>query len=207
LVQHLAHIDRIPLVRGESTAVEEVDAMLEHGITHEEIAALFVARNMAYWDMTNSLSLGSQIYHQAAAAGIAGFREYTEAEKQILHDSGREKETITEMATQAQQMIPILNGLYRPAVDGADLFFIDSGAVQLNPKFAGNVAEISMDKLSWQGSSRINEVVRLDIEIRDRAIFRNILQAYDQGKSPFVDYGGSHVVCLEPALRAYAEAA
>jgi hypothetical protein len=207
LVQHLANRDRVPLVRGESLIAEEIATMLAHGVTHEEAAALLVARNMANWDMTNSLDLGSQIHYQAAVAGVTGFHKYSEAEKRSLLEVGRGEEAVTEMATQTQQLIPVLNELYASALEGNDLFLVSDGAIRLNPQFANNVTEISMGSLSWNGSNRINEIAKLDIEVRDRAIFRNILREYDQGRSPFVDYGGSHIVCLELALRAYVEAA
>lgn len=43
------------------------------------------------------------------------------------------------------------------------------------------------------------------MEVRDRFIFTRIIEQYEQGKRPFVAYGGSHIVTIEPALRAYLE--
>lgn len=77
------------------------------------------------------------------------------------------------------------------------------GKVAINPEFADDISEITMDKLNWSGEHRLNEVAKLSMEMRDRVIFNHILEAYNSGKSPFVVYGGSHVVTLEPALKAY----
>lgn len=100
----------------------------------------------------------------------------------------------------------MLNGLYRPILENKDLLVVsDDGRVIVSPEFTGSIGEITMDRLNWFGDHRINEVARLSMEMRGRVIFHRILEAYNIGKSPFVVYGGSHVVTLKPALRKYVE--
>lgn len=96
-----------------------------------------------------------------------------------------------------------MNGLYKPVLGGKDLFIMAKGAVSINPEFVGNVADITMNKLSWVGENRINKIAKLSMEMRDRVIFHRIIEAYKSGKSPFVVYGGSHVATLTSALRAF----
>ena len=205
LVQHLATKEQIPAVSGEPDNDEVLEYMKQLGVAQEEILALSVAQGLeSFVDSDESEFLAGYINYRAAVLGIEGFHEYTEEEKLDIKNSGRRLDELkTELNSKVQKLLPMLNGLYKPVLDGKDLFIMSKGAVSINPEFVGDVADITMNKLSWSGENRINEVAKLSIEMRDRVIYHRIIEAYKSGKSPFVVYGGSHVVTLTPALRVY----
>ncbi len=205
LIQFLAKQESVPSETGEPTKQEVSRIMAELGVSSEELAALYVGRALASLkNPEDPNALAGHIYYEAAVAGVEGFHEYSEAEKNTIVENDKLDEAMTDINSKVQELLPKLNEMYRPALDGEDLFVVNDGKVVLNPVFAdSDITAIAMDKLGWDGTSRLNEVARLNLELRDRAIFHNIISTYNQGKNPFVVYGGSHVVCLEPALKAY----
>jgi hypothetical protein len=58
---------------------------------------------------------------------------------------------------------------------------------------------------SWDPRSegRLAEIHTMTTEARDYHIFTTITNAIQQGKKPFVVYGGSHVMSLEPVMESY----
>ena len=210
LVQHLAAKEHIPTVSGEPTEEEEEETtsiMERLGVNREELLALYVARGLES-QLANGETdfLSGYINYQAARLGIEGFHNYSETEKQEIVASGRLGELKAELNQKVSELLPKLNELYRPNLDSKDLLVAaEDGSIGVNPEFADNIAEITMDRLNWSGEHRLNEVAKLSMEMRDRVIFHRVLEAYNSGKSPFVVYGGSHIVTLKPALQAYSE--
>lgn len=204
LVQYLAARERIPTISGEPTEAEAVDVMERLGVSREELLALYVARGLeAQTSRGEADFLAGYINYHAATLGIEGFHDFSEAEKQAIVEGGQLDELRSELNRKTAQILPTLNELYKPILDDEDLLVVVDGNATINPEFASNVAEITMDKLGWSGEYRLNEVAKLSMEMRDRVIFRRILEAYNSDKNPFVVYGGSHVVTLEPALKTY----
>ena len=207
LVQLLAAKENIPAVSGEPTEAETTAIMEQLGVNQEELLALYVARGLES-QLTNGETdfLAGYINYQAARLGIEGFHNYSESEKQEILVSGTLDELKVELNQKVGELLPSLNELYRPNLDSKDLLVVaEDGSIGVNPEFAGNIAEITMDNLNWSGEHRLNEVAKLSMEMRDRVIFHRILEAHNSGKSPFIVYGGSHIVTLKPALKAYAE--
>jgi len=207
LVQHLAAKDHIPTVSGEPTEAETTAIMEQLGVNQEELLALYVARGLESQIANGEADfLAGYINFQAARLGMEGFHNYSESEKQEILASGKLDELKTELNQKVSQLLPTLNELYRPNLDNKDLLVVaEDGSIGVNPEFAGSIAEITMDRLNWSGEHRLNEVAKLSMEMRDRVIFHRIQEAYNSGKSPFVVYGGSHIVTLKPALQAYSE--
>lgn len=206
LIQHLASKEQISTVSGEPTETEKLVIMEQLGVSKEEVLALSVAQGLeSFVDSEESDFLAGYINYRAAVLGVEGFHEYTEEEKLAIKDSGRLEELKIELNSKVGKLLPIMNDLYKPVLDGEDLFMMIEGVVSINPKFSGDVADITMNKLSWAGDHRINEVAKLSMEMRDRVIFHRIAEAYGSGKSPFVVYGGSHVVTLTPVIRSFVE--
>jgi len=207
LVQHLAAKDHIPTVSGEPTEAETTAIMEQLGVNQEELLALYVARGLESQIANGEADfLAGYINFQAARLGMEGFHNYSESEKQEILASGKLDELKAELNQKVSELLPKLNELYRPNLDSKDLLVAaEDGSIGVNPEFADNIAEITMDRLNWSGEHRLNEVAKLSMEMRDRVILHRVLEAYDSGKSPFVVYGGSHIVTLKPALQAYSE--
>jgi len=207
LVQHLAAKEHIPTVSGEPTEAETTAIMERLGVNQKELLALYVARGLES-QLTNGEAdfLAGYIYSQAARLDMEGFHNYSESEKQEILASGKLDELKAELNQKVSELLPTLNELYRPNLDSKDLLVAaEDGSIGVNPEFADNIAEITMDRLNWSGEHRLNEVAKLSMEMRDRVIFHRVLEAYNSGKNPFVVYGGSHIVTLKPALQAYSE--
>lgn len=207
LIQRLAAKEQIQTVSGEPTDEEAVATMEKLGVSRKELLALHVARGLgAHLSGQESDFIAGYINYQASNLGIEGFTDYSDAEKQDIVAEGRLDEVKAELNEKVAVLLPALNGLYRENLDGNDLFVTENGSVGVNPEFADtDIYLMTMDKLGWDGSSRLNEVAKLNMEMRDRVIFHRILEAYNSGKSPFVVYGGSHVVTLKPVIEAYVQ--
>lgn len=205
LVQHLADKEHVPAVSGEPTNEEVITSMEKLGVSREELLALHVARGLgAHLSGQEPDFIAGYINYQAASLGVEGFSDYSDTERQAIVAKGRLDEVKAELNTKVAALLPALNNLYRENLDDRELFVIKNDSVAINPEFADtDIYRITMDKLSWDGSSRLNEVARLNLEMRDKVIFHRIIETYDSGKSPFVVYGGSHIVTLKPAVRAY----
>ena len=55
---------------------------------------------------------------------------------------------------------------------------------------------------SWDPRSEglLADIQRANLEIRDKYLFEQIATALEQGKKPFIVFGGSHISALQPAL-------
>lgn len=204
LVQHLASKENVPALSGEPTESEVVAVMEQLGVSREELLALYVARGLESQVSRGETDfLAGYINYHASTLGIEGFHNFSETEKQEVIENGKFEELKAELNDKVAQILPSLNNLYKPILDNKDLLVLIDGNVTINPEFVDDIAGLAMDKLGWSGEHRLNEVAKLSMEMRDRAIFRHILEAYNSGKNPFIVYGGSHVVTLESALKAY----
>jgi len=206
LAQYLAHEAGTPTRRGEPTIEEEYQAMLARGVTKDEFIALDVVRGIqAALTTDEAHAISGKIYQSAAQIGLENFTFYTDEQKRAIQAAGKVEEVMADIETKAATLVPMLNNSYRETL-GQDLFVVKDNQVVLNPNFnKENVANTIIDKLTMTGDGRLNEVSRLDMEVRDRFIFDRIIVAIQDGKKSFVPYGGSHIVTLEPALRAYFE--
>lgn len=206
LVQYLAHKDGVVGLRGEPTPEEESKALFEKGVSREEVLALIVARGLEgvlAEDDKNPNNLAGHIYQVAAELGFEGFEVYSEEQKQAINREGRVEEVLKAISDKAASLVPTLNDILKSSLRGEDIFIVNEGTVKINPELGKNPQEAIFDKLNWDGNSRMSEIAKLDMEVRDRHIFERIISALDAGLKPFVPYGGSHIVTIEPALRAY----
>lgn len=206
LAQFLAHEAGVEGRRGEPTPTEEMQALIEKGVSRDEVLALMVGRGLeGTLSNDDPNALAGSIYHQAAELNRDGFTNYTEKQKEAIIREDRVEELMQEMNKKAASLVPILNESFRSTLDSVDLFILRDGTVAMNPELVDNPQEKIFNKLHWDGDGRMSQIARLDMEVRDRFIFERIIAAAHDGKKPFVPYGGSHVVTLEPALRAYFE--
>ncbi len=205
LVQHLADKDKIPTVSGEPTEAETIEIMEKLGVSHEEVLAFYVARGLEGQMAGEGADfLAGYINHLAASLGIEGFRDYTDTEKEAIVAEGRLDEVKAELARKAETLLPSLNELYQPALDNKDLFIADGDNIILNPEFnLEEIGQISMDKLSWDGDNRINEIAKINMEMRDRFLVHRIIESRRDGKKPFVAYGSAHILSILPVLENY----
>lgn len=205
LIQFLAESDDVETRAGELTESEFVVEMEKRGATRAEILALRVAQGLAAQVEKNGTDfLAGYINFQAANIGMAGFDLYSEEEKIEIEHNGTFDEFMQYLDKKViDELLPDLNQQYREIVGGEDLFVVVDGAVSINSDLISDISGIATDKLGWSGDSRINEVNRMSMEVRDRHIFEQIIKATNEGKSPLVVYGGSHIVTISPALEAH----
>lgn len=206
LAQFLAHEANVESSRGEPTPTEEMQALVEKGVSRDEALALMVGRGLE-GNLANNdpHALAGLIHHQAAELKYDGFVDYTEEQKETIVREGRIEDAMKEMNRKAASLVPALNDSFRSTLGGKDLFVLQGNAVAINPELIDTAQEKIFDKMRWDGDSRMSQIARLDMEVRDQFIFDKIITAVRDGKKPFVPYGGSHIVTLTPALHAYFE--
>ncbi len=204
LAQFLAHIHTVPSISGEASHRLIAQEMKHSGVRPVELAAFYVVRSLPYEASDTEWNIVGNVYYQTMLACLEGFREFTDSEKITIMQSNKLPKLQNRMKIQVQPIIAEVNRLFMPALGGHKLFDIRHDSITLSPEFKGlDKLARAVNYLSLDGSERIYEIARINIEVRDRALFKKIITTYDSGECPFVVYGGSHIVCLEPALRTY----
>lgn len=210
MLQFMAERDNIPVESGEPSNEDIADALEKQGINRSELASLY-----AVWGISSFIrqegnspnDLGAHIYHSAATAGLEGFHVYSEEEKKAIIAGGGQEEVMTEIGAKAGTLVETINKLAVEELHGAELLRIEDGKVKLNldPKIQDHEAIDQALLAIWtpESKSKLGAITRAVNLYRDRHLFHKIVQASREDKSPFVVYGGSHVVCLEPALQSY----
>lgn len=198
LMQFLAARDGVESVSGEPTEAEIASYAESQGVSREELALVLMIRNLTY-DPTAPLpqDITMQIYGEAAINGVRGFQNISEADKQRIVEQNPE----------------ILNALRAQATAFAEKINTDLaklGLPQLQIREDGTIGFGSMEDRAtlakaWDPRSegRLAEIHKIITEARDYHIFTTITDAIQAGKKPFVVYGGSHVMSLEPAFESY----
>lgn len=203
LLQWLAQEHQVPAETGEPEDEVIAAAMEEASIDRPSLAALYVVRSLS--SRADLGDIGPYLAFHAAQVGVDGFRKFSEAEKQQLEESGGVEAVMNELTEKViSKLLPKFNELV-----GHELFVVKDGKVTIDVKSDfGDRDSLDQELMPlWEpnGSGPINQMSKQNSTLRDRFLFEKIIKLYESGKSPFIAYGGSHVACLEPALRAYFE--
>lgn len=207
LIQFLAAEKEVPAVSGEPSDLKMAEILEKQGVSRKELAALYATRSIAgsiRGDPEQRNNLGPMIHYQAGKVGLEGFEVLDEEEKQRIGADGRTEEVLSGMSRKAESLVPVINELVREQF-GRDLLLVKDGKIQLSSE-AEDAEDIDREIAPlWNPvlPGELNKVAMDTSTVRDRYLFEQIITAYEQGKSPFVPYGGSHIVCLKPAVEAY----
>lgn len=200
---------------GEPTDLEVADELEKAGISREETALLFTLRSLATHASSEPIGdMKLQFYPHMQSVGFEGFPAYTEEQKEVFKREHGETGPFIDNSPEAveiraqisheifEKISPYIKkwnialesyGLPKLAVsDSQEILFEE-------PVSRGDVAKSG----NPAGEGTHSEKMAQTVAIRDRHIFEIITQATKAGKKPFVVYGGSHVVSLEPVLKSY----
>lgn len=203
LTMLLADRAGVERVSGDPSPMEEVDDLVQRGVSIEEVALFTTLRSIGsslIKEPGRTIDPGGDIYSQLARCGLPEFREYSEEEKVAISQQPEVRDVlIAQMADDGtkfalEKFNPLLQELGLPQFEvNAD------GGLDL-PGVTGTQL---VEATGPSGNTRLHEVARLNIGFRDRHLFDTIATATKQGKKPLVVYGGSHIVALKPVLDTY----
>ena len=199
-------------VSGEPTDLLVADELEKAGIAREETALLFTLRSLATHQSDEPIGdMKYDFYPHLESVGFEGFPVYSEDEKKVFAQSDGEftdqsPEAIAKRAEINQEIFEKVS----PFIEAWNKSLNEYGLPQLvvtenqeivfeDPKSRGDVAKSA----NPAGEGIHSERMAATTEIRDRHILDTIADATTAGKKPFVVYGGSHVVSLEPVLAEY----
>ena len=199
-------------VSGEPTDLLVADELEKAGIAREETALLFTLRSLATHESDKPIGdMKFDFYPHMESVGFEGFPVYSEDEKKVFAQSDGEftdqsPEAIAKRAEINQEIFEKVS----PFVEAWNKSLNEYGLPQLvvtenqeivfeDPRSRGDVAKSA----NPAGEGIHSERMAATTEIRDRHILDTIADATTAGKKPFVVYGGSHVVSLEPVLAEY----
>lgn len=190
-------------ISGEPTDADIATALEHHGVSRDE-TALFMALKVMGPNLIKhpdrALDLAGNLYSQLARSGVPGFREYTNEEKIAISAQPQMRDKLlAQMTSQTNEFAktklnPLLQQLSLPQFEVTE----DSKLIWPHGDGAELIAATSPDS-----KGRIGEIARQMSEYRDHHLFNKIADAKQNGKRPFVVYGGSHIVALKPILDHY----
>lgn len=198
LMQFLANKDGVEAVSGEPTDAEIAAFVESRGVSREELTLVLMIRNLTHnpsAPLPDDITM--QIYGEAVVNGVEGFQDIPESEKPRILEQN--PEILSALRVQARDLAVTLN--QQLAELGLPRFDIrDDGTIG----FASVEDRAAMAR-SWDPRSegRLAEIHTMMTEARDHHIFTTIADAIQEGKKPFVVYGGSHVMSLEPTFESY----
>jgi hypothetical protein len=199
-------------VSGEPTDLLVADELEKAGIAREETALLFTLRSLATHESDKPIGdMKFDFYPHMESVGFEGLPVYSEEEKKVFAQTDGEftdqsPEAIAKRAEINQEIFEKVS----PFVEAWNKSLNEYGLPQLvvtenqeivfeDPRSRGDVAKSA----NPAGTGIHSERMAATTEIRDRHILDTITDATRAGKKPFVVYGGSHVVSLEPVLAEY----
>lgn len=200
MMQYFARRDGVQAVSGEPTDEQIAQYVESRGVSREELTLVLMIRNLTH-DLGKPLpeDITLQLYGEAAVNGLPGFQMIPESDK--LRMIEQNPEIITAIRAQAHSLAERLNSQLGQL-----------GLPQLNMTEDGRVTFGSLEEReelarAWNPSTggRLSDIHRLITEARDANILHVVTNAISEGKKPFVVYGGSHVMSLEPVFEAYFE--
>ncbi len=205
LIQFLAKEAGVEVVQAEVDNTIQAQRMEAEGISRETSALFFTLRNFAaaYNDEPVPDDLSMYLYAELANSLVNGIELIPEAQQQSYQDDPAKLKQLKDKVaafvpgwneTLQASGLPVLE--VRP--DGSIGFVEDE-------RFAEGVSnnQVGRGASPDEESTPLEEVGRTNIILRDQQIFESIVDATKAGKKPFVVYGGSHVVSLEPVLEEY----
>lgn len=195
LLQFMARESDIPresVISGDPDADYARLELQKRGFSPEDIKLYELVRHLSHDPKHKSEDLNLELYGAAALVGVEGFAPLTEEQKVELRTQA---DGIHTLRAQAAELAQDLNKKFEEL--GLPQFIISTeGEVQYESQ-----ALEALNK-SWDPRSEglLADIQRASLEIRDKYLFEQIVAAREQGKKPFVVFGGSHISALEPAL-------
>lgn len=198
MMQYLARRDGVPAVTGEPSDQDIARYTEAHGVSAEELTLVLMIRNLTH-DLGKPLpdDITLQLYGEAAVNGLSGFQHIPGGDKGRMIEQN--PEIIEAIKAQARSLAIRLNTQLETN-SLPQLVLGENGTIT----FASLEDRATLAK-SWDPRSggRLSDIHRVVTEARDRHIFDTITQAVSGGKRPFIVYGGSHVMSLEPVMESY----
>ncbi len=198
MMQYLARRDGVPAVTGEPSDQDIARYTEAHGVSTDELTLVLMIRNLTH-DLGKPLpdDIALQLYGEAAVNSLSGFQQIPDADKSRMIEQN--PEFIEAIKAQARSLAVRLN--FQLETLGLPQFVLGGDGTIT---FASLEDRATLAK-SWDPSSggRLSDIHKVITEARDRHIFDTITQAISDGKRPFVVYGGSHVMSLEPVMESY----
>ncbi len=204
ITQLLAKDADVEVIFPERSTRELAELMVKEGVSLETSALFFVFRGLAanYNNEKIPDDISMYFYPVLAELGLGEAIAIPEDQKQeYSSDPSKMRELKDKVAPFVPQWNEILtaSGL-PPLVIGED------GSISFSddPRFENSITyNILLKTLDSGKEDPLANAARVSGRMRDRMIFESIAQATQSGKKPFVVYGGSHVVSLEPVLKQY----
>ncbi len=209
LLQYLAQESHVEARTVELTNAEQARLMEAHGVSREDSALFFTLRSLAakYDEGKNPLpdDIAMEFYPALAELGLGGIKAIPEEVK-----GEYEKDPVL-MKTLKDQVAPFVahwdevlsaSGLPRLVIraDGG-IGFEDIQQGEESKK----VTHADIGKaIHALGGTPLKDIGLINMrEARDKVIFEKTVDAVNEGKRPFIVFGGSHVVSLEPVMEEY----
>jgi hypothetical protein len=213
MMMFLADQESVERTTGEPSDLVVADELEKAGISREETALLFTLRSLATHASDEPIGdMKYQFYPHMQSVGFEGFPQYTEEQKAVFeqNDDGEFVDNSPEAAEKRAQINSDIFEKVSPYLDKWNESLASYGLPKLvvsdtqeilfeEPVSRGNVADSGNPVGEGQHSERMAQMTA----IRDKHIFETIVEATRTGRKPFVVYGGSHVVSLEPTLKQY----
>lgn len=212
MMMFLADQEGVERTSGEPRDLVVAEEFEKVGISREETALLFTLRSLATHASSEPIGdMKFNFYPHMQSVGFEGFPLYTEEQKkvfktengQFVDSSPEAKEKRTQINREIFEKISPYVDKWNVALESYGLpkmLITDSQEIIFeDPVSRGDVAESGNPSGEGLHSERMAQMTA----IRDKHIFETIVEATSAGKKPFVVYGGSHVVSLEPVLKQY----
>jgi hypothetical protein len=197
-LQFLARQSGVEAISAEVGDKEQAEILEKYGVTREESVLFFTLRSLAavYDDRPVPEDLAMNFYFQLAEIGTPGFKIFSEEQKQYLWAHPEE------LAAEKAKVLPYVEQWNETLRSSGmpELVLDENDSLRFEQSITSNEVGKSIDA---GGHTRLAEISRLNIMGRDRRIFETIADATKEGKRPFIVFGGSHVVSLEPVLQDY----
>lgn len=213
MMMFLADQESVQRTTGEPSDLVISDEFEKAGISREETALLFTLRSLATHASSEPIGdMKYQFYPHMASVGFEGFPQYTEEQKKVF-EQGKDGQFLDNSPEAAEQRAQINLDIFQRVSPYLEKWNAALESYGLPKLIVNDTQEILFEESVSRGdvadsgnpagegthSDRMAQMVA----IRDRHIFETIVEASKAGKKPFVVYGGSHVVSLEPTLKEY----
>ncbi len=195
LLQYLAResqIDPESVVSGDPKAEYARAELEKQGFSSADIQLYELIRHLSHDPKKEVADLNLELYGAAALVGVQGFVALSQEQKTDLLTK---KHGIEDLRARAAVLAETLN--HKLKTLGLPEFTIsNSGDIQYEQQ------ALELLNKSWDPRSEglLSDIQRANLGVRDRYLFEQITSALEQGKKPFVVFGGSHISALEPAL-------
>lgn len=212
MMMFLADNENVDKSTGEPSDIIVATELEKAGISREETALLFTLRSLATHASSKPIrDMKFQFYPHMSSVGFEGFPQYSEGEKKVFNqENGQFTDQSPEATARRAKINQDIFEKVSPFIEKWNDTLSEYGLPQLTvtenneilfeiPVSRGDVAKSANPASQGKHSERMASMT----EIRDRHIFNTIADATRAGKKPFVVYGGSHIISLEPVLHEY----